>query len=170
MNLHFAQFFKGDWVDWEDKFALCVKARNPMAHGHEEYLTLEDKNAIHTYSRDILKAMVDSLACLDIPTLLKEEKNIKRAEVKSKYYSLGENIVDDSLLNKKVDFVVAVQESAKLRGYFEWKGKFYKLSINRNKWITKFPGVKMSEHLSNTYPVKITIVDKINQSLGAEIL
>lgn len=54
----FSKYFNNDlWKDWEYKFAGCVKARNPVAHGHEEYLSDNDKVLIDGYCKLIFEAL-----------------------------------------------------------------------------------------------------------------
>ena len=50
----FMKYFHNDkYSDWEMKFNKCARARNPVAHGHEEYLTDLEKHEIDIYCREI---------------------------------------------------------------------------------------------------------------------
>ena len=50
----FSKYFDNDLYDsWKDKFNKCSLARNPVAHGHEEYLTELDKNEVDIYCKQI---------------------------------------------------------------------------------------------------------------------
>ena len=55
----FSEIFNNDRYDkWENKFDKCANARNPVAHGHEEYLSEADCKEIDIYCEqifDILK-------------------------------------------------------------------------------------------------------------------
>ncbi len=43
----FSQFFNHDvWDKWEYKLRLCASARNPMAHGHEEFYQQKQRRAL----------------------------------------------------------------------------------------------------------------------------
>lgn len=55
----FTKYFNNElYSNWGYKFDKCSRARNPIAHGHEEYLTDLDKNEVDTYC----KQMFDILA------------------------------------------------------------------------------------------------------------
>lgn len=50
----FENYFNHDkYSDWEIKFNKCFRARNPVAHGHEEYLTDSEKIDIDRYCCEI---------------------------------------------------------------------------------------------------------------------
>lgn len=62
----FAKYF-GDslYGEWEGKFEKCGSARNPVAHGHEEYLTDNEKAEVDVYCKEIMEE------------IQKNERNIK---------------------------------------------------------------------------------------------
>ena len=46
----FAQYFGGDPISkWESKFEDCARARNPLAHGHEDFLTESERAIVSSY-------------------------------------------------------------------------------------------------------------------------
>lgn len=50
----FSYYFNDDsFNEWEYKLNKCSKARNPVAHGHEEYLSDNDKKEIDAYCKQI---------------------------------------------------------------------------------------------------------------------
>lgn len=58
-NTIFSKYFnESDIKSWKDKFELCAKARNPVAHGHEEFLTSKERKDVEL----ICKEICDSLA------------------------------------------------------------------------------------------------------------
>lgn len=66
----FGCYFKENlYAAWEHKFVKCAKARNPVAHGHEEYLTELDKNEIDTYCKQFFDALADSKIVRPMPGL-----------------------------------------------------------------------------------------------------
>lgn len=54
----FAKYFKDEeYGEWREKFDKCGNARNPVAHGHEEYITDIEKKEIDIYCKDILDSI-----------------------------------------------------------------------------------------------------------------
>lgn len=54
----FSKYFKDDeYAEWREKFDKCGNARNPIAHGHEEYITDIEKQEIDIYCKDILESI-----------------------------------------------------------------------------------------------------------------
>lgn len=54
----FSKYFKeAEFSEWREKFDKCGKARNPIAHGHEEYITDIEKQEIDIYCKDILESI-----------------------------------------------------------------------------------------------------------------
>ena len=52
----FAKYFNNAKLsEYEYKFQKCIRARNPIAHGHEDYLTALDKNEVDNYCKAILE-------------------------------------------------------------------------------------------------------------------
>lgn len=54
----FSKYFNNDNLkEWEYKFSKCVKARNPIDHGHEEYLSGLDKQEIDVICKQIFELL-----------------------------------------------------------------------------------------------------------------
>lgn len=54
----FSKYFKNDLIeDWEYKFRLIGKARNPAAHSHEEYISDSIKIDVDNYCSDIQRTI-----------------------------------------------------------------------------------------------------------------
>ena len=54
----FSKYFKdAELGAWREKFDKCGNARNPIAHGHEEYITDIEKREIDIYCKDILETI-----------------------------------------------------------------------------------------------------------------
>lgn len=54
----FSKYFKDtEFGAWREKFDKCGRARNPIAHGHEEYITDIEKREIDIYCKDILESI-----------------------------------------------------------------------------------------------------------------
>ena len=56
-NFFFKHFNPANYDDWKIKFELCAKARDPFAHGHEEYLTDNQRIQVNTYCNEILDCL-----------------------------------------------------------------------------------------------------------------
>jgi hypothetical protein len=104
----FARYFNNDlYSNWNYKFDKCSRARNPIAHGHEEYLSELDKNEVDTYCKQIF----DVLAQNHITNETKpDEKTV--LEAASKYVS-GNAVSEieysqpiSSLVDSEIEFVV----------------------------------------------------------------
>ena len=58
----FSAYFNGDlYSAWEAKFKKCVRARNPIAHGHEEYLSELDKQEVDIYCKQMFDMFSDTV-------------------------------------------------------------------------------------------------------------
>lgn len=58
----FAKYFNNDDYDtWKEVFGKMGNARNPVAHGHEEFLTEEDKKIIDVYCKKINDQLTDDM-------------------------------------------------------------------------------------------------------------
>lgn len=169
----FSPFFNHDrWDKWNYKFELCAKARDPMAHGHEEYLSVEEKTAVECYCKEILKILSESNACLDKDAELILSRSIACKEASLSYAKYArENVyakITDELKNKIIIFNVAHQTKDRLEGFFDYNGSFYQGKIKRKQWEEWMPGVSLSEHLGKQYQLRVISVDKNNNSLQFE--
>lgn len=163
-------FHNDDWSKWEYKFRLCANARNPMAHGHEEFLSSESKASVNEYSESILKMLASTNACLDNNTELKLQKNIQKSRVRREYYSLDYASVDNSLLMKPAKMMVAELNNKAIRGYFSVEGKNYRCSVGKNKWRAKYQGTPLSEHLGNYVDILITQVNTNQDTVTVDLV
>lgn len=48
-------FAQKTFAELREKFELCAKARNPLAHGHAEYLTKRQREQVNVYCSEILE-------------------------------------------------------------------------------------------------------------------
>ena len=166
----FSKFFKNDdWSKWEYKFRLCANARNPMAHGHEEFLSSESKASVNEYSESILKALSLTNACLDSETELKLERNIQKSQVRRLYYSQEYASVDASLSGKRAKMIAAEINNKGIRGYFSVGNKNYRCTVGKNKWNTKYSGIPLSDHLGKEYEIIISQVNTSQDTLTVEL-
>ena len=63
----FCKYFNNEPLPkWEDKFKKCIMARNPIAHAHEEYLTIDDKKEVDKYCLDIFNIINKSGITMNI--------------------------------------------------------------------------------------------------------
>ena len=167
----FSKYFQNDeWSKWEYKFRLCANARNPMAHGHEDFLSSESKASVNEYCDSILKILSSTNACLDNKTELKLQKNIQKVRVRREYYSLEYASVDNFLIGKKTKMIAAELNNKGIRGYFSIGDKNYRCTISKNKWMAKYYNTKMSEHLGEQIDIMITQVNTNQDTLTAELV
>lgn len=167
----FSQFFNhDDWDKWEYKLRLCAKARNPMAHGHEEFLSNEAKAGVNEYCESIIKLLSKTNACVDIATELKKEENIRKADVRRQYYSMSFDNVNAELQGKKCTMTAAEQNSKGIKGFICLDGKNYNCMVGKKKWLQKYPGIQLSSHIGNDYNVTIALVDKMQNTIQIEFV
>ena len=166
----FSKFFNNDsWNTWEDKLRLCARARNPMAHGHEEYLTAEQKSYVNEYCDEIIKLLSNTNACVDIITECKKEENILRRDIRKKYYSMVYDNVDETIVGKVCEVTAAEQTSKSIRGFCTIDGKTYSCSIGKAKWSRKFPNNSLRDHLGKKFNIRITSVNISQNTIQVEL-
>ena len=167
----FSKFFNHDsWDKWEYKLRLCANARNPLAHGHEEFLSSESKSSVNEYCESILKQLAKTNACLDREIELKIDDNRKKSEVRRQFYSLVYSSVDDSLVGQTAKMIAAEPNNKGIRGFFKIGNETYKCNIAKGKWAAKYPGVPLSNHLGKEFDVEITQVNLPQDSLTVEFI
>lgn len=166
----FSQYFEWDgFHKWEGKLRMIAKGRNPMAHGHEEFLTAEEKNCINSYCIEIMKCLQKNDACEESSVHEKKLKNEKRLEFQNTYYSLNELYpVKAEMENSIIDFYSAIQNRKGVKGYLFFDEKPYKASISKAKWIVK--GLNPSESLGTVLKVKINSINLANNTMGLEFI
>lgn len=156
----FSKYFNYDlYSNWSYKFDKCTRARNPIAHGHEEYLTDLDKNEIDTYCKQIFDTLANS-AVTDSPS--DEEKVLLTA---AKYASSKPVEPDQyetplvSLIGQEVDLLV-LKRGAKnnLTGVIQGK---YRGTIPKNCLV----GIDLDSMIGET--LKVTI-EKIEKTEGGD--
>lgn len=167
----FSKFFNNDsWQQWEYKFRLCASARNPMAHGHEEFISAESKVSVNEYCESILKILASSNACLEINTELKLEENISKRKVRRQYYNNEYSTVDRSLIEKNVKMIAAEQNNRGIKGYFCIEGKYYKCTVGKEKWFAKYPNRDLNKHLSHKFDVRIVSVNTGQNIVNVDLI
>lgn len=167
----FSRFFNHDsWDKWEYKLRLCASARNPMAHGHEEFLSSESKSSVNEYCESILKLLSKSNACLDVKVELQLADNIQKSNVRRLYYSQIYDTVDNSLTGNTAKMTAAELNNKGIRGYFSLGDKKYRCTVGKNKWHSKYPGTVLSSHLGKEFDIKITLVNEAQDSLKVELI
>jgi hypothetical protein len=167
----FSKFFDNDaWDKWGYKFRLCAKARNPVAHGHEEFLSAEEKNCIETYCTSILQLLSGTNACIDTETELELEVNIKKSNARRTYYSLSYDNVRDDLQGRHCVFTAAEQTNKGIKGFISLDGKNYNCTIGKNKWLQRYPGTLLSEHVGGDFDIKISAVNVGQNTLQGELV
>lgn len=158
----FSKFFNNDsWDKWEDKLLSCAKARNPIAHGHPEFLSPERVSAVNTYCKMILDQLSDTDACLEQNVELKQDDNRKKVEVFQLYFGQRYSNADAALLGESVRVTAAYQSQKGISGYFTHADKKYKCcAIPKKLWEAQYPNTPLSDHLGKEFPMKITSVNQ----------
>lgn len=166
----FSQFFNHDvWDKWEYKLRLCASARNPMAHGHEEFLSAEAKTSVNEHCDSIIKMLSKTNACVDVATELKKEENIRKSNVRRRYYAMSFDNVSIELQGKKCVMVAAEQNNKGIKGYIFLDGKNYTCTVGKNKWLQKYPGTPISTHVGKEFNVVISLVNETQNTLQIEL-
>ena len=166
----FSQFFNNDsWDKWEYKLRLCASARNPMAHGHEEFLSTEAKASVNEHCDSIIKLLSKTNACVDVATELKNEENIKKSNVRRRYYAMSFDNVSAELQGRNCVMTAAEQNNKGIKGFISLDGKNYNCTVGKNKWLQKYPGTPISTHVGNDYNVTITLVNETQNTLQIEL-
>lgn len=77
----FSKYFKdAEFGEWREKFNKCGKARNPVAHGHEEYITDIEKREIDIYCKEILES-ISKISVDKQGTILSEDELIAKSAI-----------------------------------------------------------------------------------------
>ena len=148
----FSPYFNNDlYSEWESRFAKCSRARNPIAHGHEEYLTDLDKQEVDTYCKQVFETISTSIKNVtpDSAPYLEVAKENLEANPPAPAVEY-ENPVDN-MIGKTVEMDVREiggKERNNLRGVVNNK---YKAVIPKQYLV----GVNLSEKVGQTVRVKI---------------
>lgn len=142
----FAKYFKPEGKDeWQVRFKKCGEARNPIAHGHEEYLDDVAKNEVNAYCKKIHDKLSDVLDKAKYPT---DEEILKQA---TEYKS---NFSEDPIIGKEFDFTVRKiggQQNNNLQGLINGK---YKGTIPKNN----LQGKNLDDMIGKT--IRVVVISK----------
>lgn len=166
----FSQFFNYDaWDKWEYKLRLCASARNPMAHGHEEFLSAEAKASVNEHCDSIIKLLSKTNACVDVVTELKKEENINKSNIRRRYYAMSFDNVSIKLQGKSCKMVAAEQNNKGINGYISLDSKNYSCTVGKRKWLQKYPGTPISTHVGKEFNVIIELVNEKQNTLQIKL-
>lgn len=128
----FSKFFNLDpYSRWDNKLSKCAVARNPVAHGHEEYLSDLDKQEVDTYCKQVFDILSETF----------HESVNKAQSSKQQSMLMQENTVDYSLLGQTAKMLIEdISSSGEARGIVNgtYNGiipKSYLRKIDSNKLI-----------------------------------
>lgn len=153
----FSEYFNNNlYSEWEAKLNKCARARNPIAHGHEEYLSELDKQEVDTYCNQMFDMFSDTIR--KVPT--DPESFLDAA---SKYatdiqdFSFG--FPEDERIGEKVDMLITEIGGAKnnnLKGVIDGKysafiPKNYLEGINLRGKLNQFVRVKIEKIVGDRY-------------------
>lgn len=75
----FSKYFKeSGYGEWREKFDKCGNARNPVAHGHEEYITDIEKQEIDIYCKEILES-INKVSADKLGNILSEDELVAKS-------------------------------------------------------------------------------------------
>lgn len=148
----FSSYFNNDlYSDWDAKFVKCSRARNPIAHGHEEYLSDLDKREVDTYCKQVFDILMENIKKVvpDSTPYLEVSKANLSATPTIPVFEYEEPV--DRLLGSTVDMLVleigGVQKN-NLRGVVEGK---YRAVITKNYLF----GVDLNGKVGETVSVQL---------------
>ena len=159
----FAAYFNNDlYSDWETKFGKCSRARNPIAHGHEEYLSDLDKQEVDTYCKQVFDILAENIKNVNpdnTPYLDLARANLT-AIPPTPTFAYEEPV--DSLLGSTVDMLVLEIGGAQknnLRGVVDGKyraviTKNYLMGINLNEKVGQTVRVELERANNGKYEVR----------------
>lgn len=153
----FAEYFNNaKFGDYELKFQRCVRARNPIAHGHEDYLTLNDKNEVNIYCKEIFEVI---------------NRNAKNVKIDSENYldvakkfmtNLPQNQeIEAKIVNMKIE---KIGKKGNLKGTIILNNKKYEAVIPKNY----LQNVKLQEKIGHTVKVKVNPAKQNNDIYEVE--
>lgn len=156
----FSSYFNNHlYSEWEYKFKKCVMARNPIAHGQEEYLTDLDKQEVDTYCKQLFDILSETISSADTQTisLIDETKKFSPTTPSFSY-----EIPIPSFIGHHADMLILErggQQKNNLRGVIANK---YRAVIPKNYLQNK----DLNVYLHQTIKV---VVEKINSNSLYEV-
>lgn len=171
LDIFSVYFNNSPYMTWDDKFGKCGRARNPVAHGHEDYLSDIEKNEINIYCQQIFDAISKS----GISTPAPSEKELLAAaaahnSVTELFNDVSFKVPVKSLLGQSVDAIIYMLGGHKKKNLRVIINKKYKGIIPRsclpdmspeelNRMIGKTVCVKIESISSDHYMVKYDTAD-----------
>lgn len=88
----FSKYFKeSEYGEWREKFDKCGNARNPVAHGHEEYITDIEKQEIDIYCKEILES-INKVSADKQGVILSEEELVAKSATYNTLTEVAKNL------------------------------------------------------------------------------
>lgn len=88
----FSKYFKdSEYGEWRGKFDKCGNARNPVAHGHEEYITDIEKQEIDIYCKEILDS-ISKVPANKQGIILSEEEIVAKSAIYNTFTEITKNL------------------------------------------------------------------------------
>ena len=116
----FSKYFRDTELgEWCEKFEKCGNARNPIAHGHEEYITDIEKQEIDIYCKDILDS-ISKVAVSKQGIILSEEELV----VKSATYNTMTENLESLNLGEYIFYGEEIGVNKNLKGTIISEGKY----------------------------------------------
>ena len=136
----FSRYFDADLkTEWEMKFRKCAWARNPLAHGHEDYMTPPDRKEVDAYCQQITEILAKTIETV------KTDKTpvLKAAEYLPPHPGM-----------------VQLQEKMRITKIAGEKGTSYLRGVVQNMYCAEIPqeylqGTDLRNILGKTYRVRL---------------
>ena len=127
-------FFNDTYDKWKEKFDKCVLARNPLAHGHEEYLSNSDKQNVDSYCKQIFDTLVVTIKDVvpDSVSYLEAAKSFTILNPEIEYQEPDRNLIG-TIMKMRVLEIGGVKNN-NLKGVLDGK---YRAVIPKNHLINK---------------------------------
>ncbi len=166
---YYTKFFNNDaWECWKGKLNLCVRARNPYAHGNTHLLTIEEVRIVNEYCKEILNTIGKTNACDGIEIMNVREDAKRRRKARDEYYQISvDSVVSEQMKGTTIIFVAALQNRNSIKGYYIYQNKPYRATIKEDEWRTHYPLDTMGTHLGNKYPA---IIFEVNRKQNSVVL
>ena len=146
----FSQYFNNDLYNvWAQKLERCARARNPVAHGHEEYLTDLERQEVDTYCTIIFRTLEKTLTSVSLdntPFLTLAQANLAALPVEPQItYDNPDPLLKGTTAQMFV-LKIGGKNNNNLRGVINSK---YKVVIPN----TELNGVNLQEQVGKTITV-----------------
>ncbi|MBQ9277981.1 MAG: ATP-binding protein [Lachnospiraceae bacterium] len=158
----FSEYFNNDSFDkWNSAFQLCERARNPFAHGHEEFLNESETNITNQYCIKILELLSDDnvfkiivdddylAAARFFEDNSSDETNLTNDNRSSNSNSSDYFEPDQDFIEQEADFIIEIIKNTvtktNIKGYVQYNNKKYQAVIPKNHCTLELLGKSVGD-------------------------